>query len=55
MIIKYPKKYPNTNCKYPNFANKIAPGTEINVTPDKESPSIPNATTYQGDSLSPSK
>ena len=31
------------------------PGTDINVTPDKDAPTIPNATTYQGDCLFPTK
>jgi hypothetical protein len=31
------------------------PGTEINVTPDKEAPIIPKATTNQGDCLLPIK
>ena len=30
-------------------------GTEINVIPESDAPIIPNATTYQGDSLSPVK
>lgn len=33
----------------------ISPGTEINVTPDKEAPIIPKATKNQGDCLSPVK
>jgi len=31
------------------------PGTEIKVTPDREAPIIPKATTNQGDFLSPRK
>tara|TARA_B110000263_G_C14821616_1_gene291125 strand:+ start:271 stop:441 length:171 start_codon:yes stop_codon:yes gene_type:complete len=29
----------------------ISPGTEINVMPESEAPTIPNATKYHGDSL----
>ena len=31
------------------------PGTETNVTPEREAPTIPKATKYQGDFLSPTK
>lgn len=32
-----------------------SPGTEMNVTPDKDAPIIPKATKNQGDCLSPVK
>jgi hypothetical protein len=32
-----------------------SPGTEIKVIPEREAPTIPNATTYHGDSLFPEK
>ncbi len=31
------------------------PGTEMKVTPESDAPTIPNATTYQGDCLLPTK
>ena len=31
------------------------PGTEIKVTPERESPNMPNATTYHGEFLFPRK
>jgi hypothetical protein len=34
------------NCEPP-----ISPGTEINVIPESEAPTIPNATKYHGESL----
>jgi hypothetical protein len=34
-----------------NCISPISPGTEINVIPESEAPTIPNATKYQGDSL----
>jgi hypothetical protein len=37
------------------IAIPTSPGMEINVTPDKEAPIIPNATTNQGDCLLPVK
>ena len=49
--MRYPKKYPNTTCKYPNCFASTAPGTDIKVTPDKEAPIIPKATKYHGADL----
>ena len=34
---------------------RTMPGTDTNVTPDKEAPTMPNATTYQGDFRFPRK
>ena len=46
-MIKYPQKKPNTICMYENWLVATHPGTEINVTPDKDAPTIPNATIAQ--------
>jgi hypothetical protein len=40
---------------YENSLDSTHPGTDINVTPDKDAPIIPKATMYQGDCLSPLK
>jgi hypothetical protein len=34
---------------YENWLSPTQPGTEIKVTPEREAPIIPNATTNQGD------
>lgn len=47
--------YPKTICMYVKSIDFTQPGTEIKVTPDKEAPTIPKATTYQGDCLLPTK
>lgn len=44
----YPAIKPITICKYVKSADPTMPGTEMNVTPLKEAPTMPNATTYQG-------
>lgn len=44
-----------TICMYENWDDSTQPGTEINVTPLRLAPIIPNATTYHGDFLSPKK
>ena len=54
-IIRYPKKKPNVICMYEKAEASTFPGTEIKVIPERVAPSIPNATTYQGDCLSPKK
>ena len=53
--IKYPIKYPITTWKYVNCDSPTHPGTEIKVTPERDAPTIPNATIYHGDSLLPEK
>ena len=44
-----------TTCRYVKLDSWIHPGTDINVTPDKEVPTIPNATMYHLESLLPVK
>ena len=51
----YPKRYPITTWKYVKSIAPTSPGTEIKVIPDKDAPTIPNATIYHGDSLLPEK
>ena len=41
-----PTALPKTNWKYPNSPLPTAPGTEINVTPERAVPIIPKATRY---------
>ncbi|GAH25059.1 unnamed protein product, partial [marine sediment metagenome] len=48
-------KYPRTICRYENWLSPIHPGTEINVTPERDAPIIPKETIYQGDFLFPRK
>ena len=52
---KYPNRYPLTTCKYVKLDSWIHPGTDMNVTPDKEVPTIPNATIYHLEFLLPVK
>lgn len=46
-IIKYPIKYPITTWKYVNWDSPTHPGTDINVTPESDAPTIPKATIAQ--------
>ena len=44
-----------TTCRYVKLDSWIHPGTDINVTPDNEVPTIPNATIYHLEFLLPVK
>ena len=50
-MTKYPNRYPRTTWKYEKLLFPTSPGTEINVTPEREVPIIPNATKNQGEDL----
>ena len=54
-IMIYPTKKPNTVCIYVISIARTMPGTDTNVTPDKDVPTMPIETIYQGDFLSPRK
>jgi hypothetical protein len=54
-ITRYPNRYPKTICIYVRLLLPTHPGTDINVTPDREVPIIPKATTNHGDFLFPRK
>ena len=54
-MTKYPTENPNTVCIYVISILPTIPGTDTNVTPDKEAPIIPNETIYQGDWRFPRK
>lgn len=43
-MTKYPTENPNTVCIYVISILPTIPGTDTNVTPDKEAPIIPNET-----------
>ena len=54
-MTKYPKIKPMHVCIYVMSIVITIPGTDTNVMPDMEAPTIPNATIYQGDFLLPRK
>ena len=51
----YPATKPRTICMYENREASTIPGTDTNVTPEIEVPTIEMATIHQGDLRPPSK